>query len=294
MVLFNAQRLKFLSLALVMSAGTVVLTQQWLQGAMQRATSQARAKAPASTPQARILVARTALSPGAILRPGDVGWQPWPASDLNAAYLTPVQTGVDQMNGAVVRQALAAGQPVMRGAVIQPGDRSFMAAVLQPGYRAVTVNVTASAGVAGFVMPGDHVDLILSQSVGGSNGGGDQRFVSETVLKDLRVLGMDQRAAEAKKDILVPSTATLEVTPKGAEVIAVASELGKLSLALRSLANADQAPPDARQVTRTWDKDATQTPAAVHAVAHARPAGPRVQVIRGSQSESIAVAGGQP
>lgn len=290
MLLLTARRLKFISLALLMSGGTVVLTHQWLQGAVQRATSQAKAHQATPAAGARILVARTPLTPGTILKPGDVGWQAWPATAVNAAYVTPAQTGIDQLNGSVVRTSLAIGQPITRAGLVQPGDRSFMAAVLKPGYRAVTVNVTASSGVSGFVMPGDRVDLILSQALPAPTGG-EQRFVSETVLKDIRVLGMDQRSADPKKDVVVPSTATLEVTPKGAEVIAVVSELGKLSLALRSLANAEHPPADERVVTRTWDRDATQTPTATpRPRAHAA-AGATVQVIRGSDAKLVSVGG---
>lgn len=286
-----ARRLKLLSLALLLSGGTVVLTQQWLKTAVNEATAEARAASAAAPAAAavRVLVAQTELPTGAVLKAGDLRWQAWPAEAPTAGYLTSANTRIEDLTGSVLRSAVDAGEPLTAHRVVRPGERSVLAAVLRPGYRAVTVNVSASTGVAGFIQPGDHVDLLLSRAVDPSSG--QPRYVSETVLTDLRVLAVDQRAATDKRETIVPQTATLEVTPKAAEVIAVASELGKLSLSLRSLGAGDVA--ETRVVTRTWDRDATQsgapispsTPApraARRAEAAPRPAG--VEVIRGSQS----------
>jgi pilus assembly protein CpaB len=290
-ILLDARRLKFLSLALLMSGGTVVLTHQWLQGAEMRAATAARTHGPAAPAlQTQVLVARGGVPAGSILRPDQVQWQAWPAQAVNASYFTQANSQIAQVQGAVARGPIMAGQPLTREGVVQPGDRSFMAAVLQPGYRAVTINVSASTAVGGFVMPGDHVDVILSRNL--DEGGPAKRFVSETVLSDIRVVGMDQRAndkdakdpKDPKKDGVVPQTATLEVTPKDAEVVAVVAELGKLTLSLRSLADASQ-PLEHRVVTRTSDRDATQIAslrAAPHRATAAKP--PRVEVIRGGQS----------
>jgi pilus assembly protein CpaB len=287
--LLTARRVKLLSLALLMSGGAVVLTQQWLQGAVRQATAEARAgSGGAAAPVAarRVLVAATALPAGTVLKADHLRWQAWP-SEAAGGYLTDADVRLDQMTGAVVRSGLEAGEPLTRGRVAQPGERGVMAAVLRPGYRAVTVSVTASSAVAGFAVPGDHVDLILSRQAG------EGRFVSETVLTDVRVLATDQRAAaEAGKDVVVPQTATLEVTPKGAEVVAVVTELGRLSLALRSLAPADGPLPQDRVVTRTFDMEAVQAgavrpaaPRPVRAPAPSKAAEPAtVQVYRGSQA----------
>jgi pilus assembly protein CpaB len=301
--LISTRRLKVLSLALLMSGGTVVLTQQWLQGAVRQAQVEARAKATPTTPVAanRVLVAARPLSAGTILKADQLRWQAWPADAATGAYLTDANTRLDQVAGSVARTGLDAGEPLTAARVVQPGDRGFMAAVLQPGYRAVTVNVSASSGVAGFVLPGDRVDVILSRPLDAGSGAGAKRFVGETVLTDVRVLGMDQRstgAKDEKKDVIVPQTATLEVTPKGAEVIAVTRQLGELSLSLRSLADTDVAVPQDRHVTRTYDHEATQT--AGLRVAASRPATPerrapamQVMVIRGSESTGVGAASAQ-
>ena len=159
-----------------------------------------------------------------------------------------------------------------------------MSAVLTPGNRAVTVNVTPSTGLAGFVSPGDRVDLILSMVIQPQDKTGHVRHLSKTILTNLRVLGMDQRLSDDKRDLTVPKTATLEVTPKEAEIVAVVSELGLLSLSLRSLATVDDA--DAQDATTsTWDDEV------VHVAPTEAPAAPqrKVAVVRGSENSAIAV-----
>jgi len=132
------------------------------------------------------------------------------------------------------------GQPLTQGALVKPGDRGFLAAALAPGMRAVTVPVSAQTSVAGFVFPGDRIDLVLTQSVPGG-GDGEPLKVSETILRNLRVLATDQRmdamGPDGKPVVQTYSNVTIEVTPKIAEKIAVAQTVGSLSLSLRSLAD---------------------------------------------------------
>ncbi|HEU4809321.1 MAG TPA: Flp pilus assembly protein CpaB, partial [Sphingomicrobium sp.] len=142
--------------------------------------------------------------------------------------------------GTVVRYPVTAGQPVTRGALVGPEDRGFLAAALGPGMRAITVPVNASQGLAGFVFPGDRVDLVLTQSVEGG-GSGEPLKVSETIVRNIRVLATDQRFTDKDEDgkpiIKTASNVTLEVTPRISEKIAVAQSMGTLSLSLRSIAD---------------------------------------------------------
>src|SRR5208283_3064836 len=113
--------------------------------------------------------------------------------------------------GAVVHQPIAAGAPVTTDLIVKPGDRSFLSAVLTPGYRAIAVGVTAVSGAAGRIYPGDHVDVVLTQSFKENEQALGRRSVSETVVDDLRVLAMDQHsAAGAAADGSAPHTVTLE------------------------------------------------------------------------------------
>ncbi|MDB5474582.1 MAG: cpaB [Phenylobacterium sp.] len=293
--MLSTRRLLLLGLALLLSAATVLVTQHWLQGQLRQAQLSARAKTAAPM-TSRVLVAAQPLPAGTILKAAQLRWQAWPAEASTAGYYTGAATSPEQLAGAVVRTELTAGEPLSAARVVQPGDRSFLAAVLKPGYRGVTVNVSVSTGVAGFVFPGDRVDLILSRGFDGG-AGGPRRFVSETVLSDVRVVGIDQRAANEKKDVVIPQSATLEVTPKQAEILTLVSELGKLSLSLRSLATPADGPSLPAAPTHTWDSDATQiapphlAAAAAHASRAPRPAAaPAVVVIRGGQASGAGTA----
>src|SRR5690606_17557614 len=131
---------------------------------------------------------------------------------------------------------ITAGEPVTQGSLVSPGDRGFLAAALGPGMRAVTISVSDKTGVAGFVFPGDHVDIMLAQEVEGEEGASLK--AAETILRNLRVLATDQSTEtttndQGKTEVTEFRTVTLEVTPRIAEKIAVAETIGTLSLALR-------------------------------------------------------------
>ena len=194
--------------------------------------------APAPTGP-EILVATRALPVGTIIAPDSFRYQPWPKDLVQNVYYLKGQADPASLAGTVVRDAVTAGQPLTKGQLVSPGDRGFLAAALGPGMRAVTVPVSAQSGVAGFVFPGDRVDLVLTQSVEG--GEGPALRTSETIVRNVRVLATDQRTvsedAEGKREVKQSATITLEATPRIAEKIAVAQTIGQLSLSLRSIAD---------------------------------------------------------
>lgn len=188
-----------------------------------------------------VLVATRALPVGTILDATALKFQPWPAELVDGAYYLKTGTDLSKLQGTVVRNAITAGQPVTKGALVSPGDRGFLAAALGPGMRAVTVSVSSQAAVAGFVFPGDRIDLVLTQTVAGG-GEGQPLKVSETIMRNVRVLATDQRTdntvgEDGKSKVSTYSTVTIEATPKMAEQVAVARTLGELSLSLRALAD---------------------------------------------------------
>lgn len=205
------------------------------------ATPQAAAAAPV-VDGPEILVATRSLPIGTILDATALKFQPWPKELVDNAYFLKAQTDLKTLQGTVVRNAITAGQPITQGALVHPGDRGFLAAALGPGMRAVTVPVSAQTAVAGFVFPGDRVDLVLAQTIAGG-GDGPPLKVSETVLRNLRVLATDQRTDNStdengKTVVKTFSTVTVEATPKLAEELALVQTLGgTLSLSLRSLAD---------------------------------------------------------
>jgi pilus assembly protein CpaB len=188
-----------------------------------------------------VLVATKALPVGTIIEPDSFRYAPWPKDLIENAYYKKGEVDPSQLTGTVVRYAITAGQPITQGALVKPGDRGFLAAALGPGMRAVTVPVSAQSGVAGFVFPGDRVDLVLTQDVPGG-GDGPPLKASETIIRNIRVLATDQRTDTKTDDkgktvVATFSTVTLEATPKIAEKIAVAQTIGQLSLSLRSIAD---------------------------------------------------------
>ncbi len=247
----SLRRILLILLALSISGGTFLVGRSWLES--QRVVVAAPPPAPVET---RVLVAHGDLAAGQFIRPENLRWQAWPSSGVSDAYATEGKQKIEDYVGAVVRASISDGEPITEGRIVRPGDRGFMAAVLTPGDRAVTVPVTVASGDAGFIFPGDRVDLILTVAMQEESGAKRQRFASETLLTDLRVLAVDQRSDDQSKEVMVAKTATLEVTPKQAETIALATELGKLSLSLRSLARKDGVD-TVQPLDHIWDTEAT-------------------------------------
>jgi pilus assembly protein CpaB len=250
------RRLIFIVFALLLSVGAFFLAQQWFHG-RPAPIGQPVAAAPASV---RVMVAKADLPVGAILDAQSVRWQDWPGDDAPADYIVQGRGLAPNLTGAIVRAHLVAGEPIVPAEVARTGDKSAMAAMLSPGTRAVTINVNASSGLAGFLTPGDRVDVIVSMAVPNKGGQGNPRRVSQTILSNLRIVGIDQALSDDKKGdpkaIAPPKTVSLEVTPKQAEILAVAIDLGVINLSLHSLASRDEAD-RAAPVTQTWDTDAT-------------------------------------
>ena len=231
----DKKRLMLLMGALVVALGTALAARSLFNGAGSPA-----ATAATQVPKGpKVLVAQRALPLGTIITADAVSYQPWPKELVQDAYFLEGEADMSKLLGTVVRNSITAGAPLTQGSLVKPGDRGFLAAALGPGMRAVTIPVSARTGVAGFIFPGDHIDLMLTQSV---KGDGDQSFkATETILKNLRVLATDQTPetvmVDGKSQVRLASTVTLEVTPKLAEKIAVAETLGSISLTLRSIAD---------------------------------------------------------
>jgi len=233
----DVKKVALLVAALVIAVITAVMAKNMFVGA---GAAQAEA-APAVPIGPKILVARKALPVGTIIDQESLTYQSWPKEMVQNVYY--IEGGADgdisKLLGTVVRNPITAGQPVTRGSMVGPNDRGFLAAALGPGMRAVTVPVSATSGVAGFVFPGDRVDVVLTQEVVGGGDGPPLR-VSETIVRNMRVLATDQRIdskdEEGKTVPQLMSTVTLEATPRIAEKVAVAQSVGLLSLSLRSIA----------------------------------------------------------
>jgi pilus assembly protein CpaB len=231
----RARTLILFLVALILAGGTAMLVRTWL--AHQRAVeAEAAPLARPVAPQKSVLVARGTIGRGQILKPSDFAWQPWPDGGFDRGYIVAGTKPIEAFAGWVARDPFVPGEPITEAKMVAPGSRGFLSAVLRPGMRAVSVPVTVTSGISGFVFPGDQVDILITHSLpAGGNGGAYQPKAAETVLHDVRVLAVDQKLEGKGGEAIVAHTATLEVTPKQSEIIAVASEMGKLSLSLRSL-----------------------------------------------------------
>jgi pilus assembly protein CpaB len=233
----DVKKIALLVGALLVAAVTAIMAKNMFTGAS--APSAEAAAVPAGP---KILVSRKALPVGTIVDAESFTYQPWPKDLVQNAYYQEGQpdSNMQSLLGTVVRQPITAGQPLTRGSLVGPNDRGFLAAALGPGMRAVTVPVSTIGGVAGFVFPGDRVDVVLTQEVTGG-GEGPPLKVSETVIRNIRVLATDQRTdtkgEDGKPVVKTFNNVTMEATPRIAEKIAVAQTLGTLSLSLRSLSD---------------------------------------------------------
>ena len=231
----DRKKLLLLVGALIIAIGTAFMARTLFAGAAvpKADAAQLEAKGP------KVLVAQRALPVGTIITADAVAYQAWPKDMVQDAYFLSGEADISKLLGTVVRFAMTAGEPVTQGSLVKPGDRGFLAAALGPGMRAVTVPVSAKTGVAGFVFPGDHIDLVLTQTIKAQEG--EPLRASETIIRNLRVLATDQSTeteiTEGKTVVKAFKTVTLEVTPKIAEKIAVAQTIGTLSLSLRAISD---------------------------------------------------------
>lgn len=233
----RARTLILFLVAILLAGGTAMLVRSWL--AQQRSVEVQAAPMPPPALKS-VLVARSAIPRGQILKPTDLAWQTWPDGGLDRAYIQKGVKTIEDLAGWVARDPFGPGEPITEPKIVAPGSRGFLAAVLRPGMRAVSVPVTPTSGISGFVFPGDQVDMIVSETLPNPDGkdNAQQRKGAETVLHDLRVLAVDQKLDNKAGEAVVAQRVTLEVTPKQSEIIAVAGEMGKLSLSLRSLVTA--------------------------------------------------------
>jgi|SRR5580693_1618065 pilus assembly protein CpaB len=259
--------------------------------------------ANANAPREEILVATVPLAAGTLLRAQDVRWQSVTRPVESGEILRPseaarqIKPELDEgtraeVYGAAVRPAhnIAAGESIRRGNIVKPGERDFLQVVLTPGARAIAIPVATGGASTGLLFPGDRVDVILTQNFKGESTVITRRSVSETVVENLRVLAIDTLDAKAPSGSF-GRTVTLEVTPQQAEKINVATELGKLSLTLRSVVGADgvlaAGPGPSTGVKPTWAGDVSPALGGAMPEKTITVQQPPVEVVRGSKREAV-------
>lgn len=172
-----------------------------------------------------------------------LSWQPWPASVVDESFITRDSDpgAIDRLKNNVARYALFAGEPVRTSRLVENGQ-SFMSSILPPGMRAVATQISIETSAGGFILPNDHVDVIMTRRLDSDTGGPE--YVTETVLENIRVLAIDQAIQEGQEGdaVIIGETATLEMKPEQVEILTVAQQMAdRLTLSLRSAADIGEA-----------------------------------------------------
>ena len=272
----NTARMAILGVASLAGICCVGVLMHGLAGAKPPAPTVVVAAAPPPIPTQEVLVASRELAVGERIQGGDMSWQAWPASAVNVEYVTqgPPNTAQAQSQfgqaaskvtslaknavnnpadgpgsvfvGAIVREKINKDEPLIASKVVRSGQSGVMAVTLDPGMRAVALPLTAESAAGGFILPGDHVDVILTRQVDaqGASASATHGNVASTVMRNVRVLAVDQNmggGAAAKPGAAaaaIGATATVEATPAQAEYLVLAKASGTLTLSLRSYADA--------------------------------------------------------
>ncbi len=188
----------------------------------------------------KVLVVAKDVKMGDQMGASRLKWQEWPKEVLKPFMITQKRRpkAMEELEKARARAAMFEGEPISEKKLLLPNGAGFMAALLPKGMRAIAVRVGVEQGAGGFILPNDKVDVLLTRKLGNSGTG---RTITETVLQNVRILAIDQTYNQDndkdKVAIKPQGTATLEVEPRQAEVLAFAEQIGQLSLALRALAD---------------------------------------------------------
>lgn len=256
----SVRQIIVLAVALIAAIGALVMVR-----GLGRTPEKAEPTVAVSGP--RVLVAARDVAVGVALQPNDLEWRLWTATALSPNFIEDTEDpkALETYTGAVARMGLVAGEPIMEGRVVKPGDQGFMAAIVSPGYRAVSVRISEETAAAGFILPNDRVDVILTRKVdlpSGGGGGSTEEVRSGVMLQDVRVLAIDKtfkaNPAATEPEPIRGSVALLELTPRDSELLAMAEEMGDLTLVLRPVipASATDKAGSQRRVTTVLEQNA--------------------------------------
>jgi pilus assembly protein CpaB len=188
-----------------------------------------------------VLVAKVDIAMGQTVTAQEVQWQPWPTVAASQHFIRRPDKpkAIEELSGSLARTPFVTGEPIREAKLIKANGSGFMAAVLPSGMRAISTEISAETAAAGFILPNDRVGVILTLRDRG------ETHTSETILNNVRVLAIDQTIEEkGGQEVVVGKTATLELTARQTETLALSRQLGTLSLALRSLADANRTTPE--------------------------------------------------
>lgn len=253
----NTQRVLVLGVAALAAGAAALLARGLLGGGTEKVKAAVPLPRPATT---EVLVASIDLQPGTALLPTSVRWQAWPKSSVDSSFISQAVASDPSpiVHGAVTRAPLVAGEPLTPSMMVHADSAGFMAAMVDPGMRAVSVAITTETGAGGFILPNDRVDVIITRQISDV----PKRFASHTILTNVRVLAVDQTYKEVNdQKVVLAKTATLELSPYDAEQLDRSGAAGTVSLALRALGDGGtQQTPVASTATHTAAPPASAGP----------------------------------
>jgi pilus assembly protein CpaB len=223
-------------IGIAIAAGAGLLAFVGMKSAMKAPPKQIVERSKLDTVQ--VLVAQADIALGSIANEQNFGWMEWPSSSVSPGFITNAQrpTAKKDFAGAVARSPILKGEPITESKLIKAGSGGVLAAILPPGMRAISTKISEQTAVGKLILPNDHVDVILTRRARGRNGA--EEHVSDTLFRNVRVLAIGQQieVKEGKKNS-EGNVATLELTPRQTELLALANSMGEISLALRSVAD---------------------------------------------------------
>lgn len=259
----NIKSVVLIGIALLVAGVTAMLARSLVSTPQPQVAGEETVVVKVMDSKMKVLISAIDMPVGHFVKAEDLTWQSWPDESVHESYIQQdSEIKIESLVGAVSTSQMSAGEPILDNRLVKPGNRGFMAAVLPTGMRAISVRITATSGNAGFIFPGDMVDILLTHQVGINSGNRKSARVSETVMSNVRVLAINQRTDNGTHTASVGKTATLEVTAKDAEKISLIKKMGELTLILRSLGTpTEEENPqlaDAGHTTITWDSEVSK------------------------------------
>jgi pilus assembly protein CpaB len=202
-----------------------------------------KAEPPPPLATVEILVAKSDLAVAQVVSNKDIGWQTWPAAAANSHFIKKSDRpdAIKEFVGGIARTPIAAGEPIRDSKVVMAKGSGFLAATLPHGMRAVSLDIAPNTDAGGFILPNDHVDVVLTRhDRAAEKVTGSEKIVSETILRNVEVT-VSERDGEK---VVIGKTATLELTPRQVETLQLAHQLGTLSLTLRPLVDSQSPIPE--------------------------------------------------
>jgi pilus assembly protein CpaB len=203
-----------------------------------------------------VLVAKSEIGLGQPIKPEDLQWQAWPSTTAGGTFIrrSDRPDAANQLAGSIARAPFITGEPIREQKLVRADGSGFMAAILPTGLRAVSTEISPETAAGGFILPNDRVDVILTRREKNQERPSQADIVvSEIILSNIRVLAIDQAPKEKDgQTTVVGRTVTLELRPEQTATLAAARQAGTLSLALRSItdANAPEASANGRPSAR--------------------------------------------